>query len=157
MALVRRQNARPQRSQRWDLAAPGLGGLVEDVDRLFGELAGPLYSASQWASGYPVDLYETAEAVVLRMAVPGIRVEDLDIQVEGRQLTIQGSYPEEDADDGRRYWLQTIPHGSFSRTVTLPIGVDLDDAQADVQQGMLTLTLPKAPEARARRIEVRAG
>ena len=122
---------------------------------LFGELAGPLANAGGRASGYPVDMNETPDEVVLWMAVPGVAVDDLDVRIEGRQLAIQGRFREEDSE-GRRYWLQTIPHGEFRRTVTLPSQVDTDDVHAKVERGMLTLSLPKASDASARKIDVYA-
>lgn len=157
MALVRRQNTlRTQPTQSWNLVGnEGFGSLFRDFDQLFNELATPLYSQAQWAQGYPVDMYETAEEIVLEMAVPGIEVDDLDISIENRQLTIKGSLPEVDAE-GRRYWLQTIPHGQFSRTVTLPTNVDIDSIHAAVENGLLRLTMPKLPEAKARKITVTA-
>lgn len=154
MAIVRRQDQRPRSLRTWDLA-PGLRDVMSEFEPLFGELASPLANAGGWASGYPVDLYETSDEVILQMAVPGIAVDDLDVRIEGRQLAIQGRFPEEDAE-GRRYWLQTIPHGEFRRTVTLPSQVDTDHVHAKVERGLLTLTLPKAPDARARKIEVLA-
>jgi HSP20 family protein len=150
MAIVRRENA-PTRT--WDLG-PSFRDVMNEVEPLFGELARPLAGGGSWASGYPVDLYETSDDVVLQMAVPGIAVDDLDVRVEGRQLTIQGRFPEEEGAEGRRYWLQTIPHGELRRTVTLPSQVDLEHVHAKVERGLLTLTLPKAADARARKIDV---
>lgn len=158
MALVRRQNTlRSTPSYGWNLGnSEGFGSLFGDFDRLFSELATPFYSQAQWAQGYPVDLYETAEAIVMEMAVPGISVDDLDISLEGRQLSVRGSLPEADSE-GRRYWLQTIPHGQFNRTVTLPTNVEVDNIDARVENGLLRLTMPKVAEAKARKIAINAG
>ncbi|ADI16016.1 heat shock protein Hsp20 [Truepera radiovictrix DSM 17093] len=155
MAMVRAQDARPVPVQRWDLTE-GAGSLFREFDRLFEQLASPMLNTSSWAYGYPVDLYETADNVVLEMAVPGVHVQDLDVSVEGRQLTISGTLPNV-ADEGRRYWLQTIPRGQFSRTVSLPASVELDNIQASVHEGLLTLTMPKAAAAKARKIEITSG
>lgn len=152
MAIVRRQNPRPER-QSWDLV-PEAREFLSEFEPLFGELGRPLGTTGGWASGYPVDLYETADHVILEMAVPGIDIDELDVTIEGRQLSIQGRFPEAEDAEQRRYWLQTIPHGEFRRTITLPGQVDLDDVHAKVERGMLTLTLPKAADARARRIDV---
>lgn len=106
---------------------------------------------------FPIDLYETSDEVVLVMAVPGMQPDQLDISLEGRQLTIRGTLPgatEEDAEDDRSYWVRSIPRGEFQRMVTVPAGVDADRIQATVDQGLLTLTLPKAVEAKARKIDV---
>ncbi len=138
------------RSLRW---APNssFGDLFQEVEQLFQ----PLSELSRGSVGVyqPIDLYETDDAVVLQMAVPGVRTEDLDISIEGRQVTIRGALREDDAD-GRRYWLRGMLRGDFSRTVTVPSGIDADAIEASVEQGVLTLKMPKAPEAMARKIAV---
>ncbi len=158
MTLVReRSTPRAARSTNaWSLM-PGLQELMHEFEPTFGELASPLAGGGSWATGYPIDLYETANEVILEMAVPGIPVEDIDVSIEGRQLTIQGRLPDSETEAERRYWLRTIPRGEFRRTVTLPGPVDLDEVHARVDQGLLVLTLPKAADARARKIDVRAG
>jgi HSP20 family protein len=155
MALARRQNALRTRPMRGYSLSNGdsFSNLFGDFDRVFGELAAPAFAQGQWAQAYPVDLYETAETLVLEMAVPGIAAEDLDISIEGRQLSIRGQLPENE-DDGRRYWLQSIPHGQFSRTVTLPTNVEHEQIDARVENGLLRLTMPKVAEAQARKIAI---
>lgn len=155
MALVRRQNdLRSSPKRGWDLANQGnFSNFFGDFDSLFSELASPLYSQFQWSQNYSVDMYETSEDIVLEMAVPGIAVDDLDISIEGRQLSIKGQLPEADYQD-RRYWVQTIPRGQFSRTVTLPTSVEVDNISANVSEGLLTLTMPKVAEAKARKIAI---
>lgn len=155
MAIVRAQNARPLPTRGWDLTSPA--GFFKEFDQLFEQLATPALSSAQWSNSYPADLYETGENVVLEMAVPGVRVQDLDVSIEGRQLTISGTLPNISDNEERRYWLQTIPRGQFSRTVSLPAGVDLDNVEARVHEGLLTLTMPKAASARARKIEITNG
>lgn len=157
MALVPRQEARSLPAGSWNLTSPRpVTSLFEDVDRLFNELATPFYGRSEWAQGYPVDLYETGEEVVLEMAVPGIDVDDLDISIEGRQLSIHGVLPDT-GDEGRRYWLQSIPRGEFRRGVTLPTGVESDGIHASVQNGLLVLKMPKVATAKARKIAIQNG
>jgi HSP20 family protein len=117
----------------------------------------PAFGSGQWSNSYPADLYETGDNVVLEMAVPGVQVQDLDVSIEGRQLTISGTFPNFSENEERRYWLQTIPRGQFSRTVSLPAGVDVDSVDARVHEGLLTLTLPKAVSARSRKIEITNG
>lgn len=155
MAIVRAQSARPLPTRGWDLTTPA--GIFKEFDELFEQLAAPALNSSQWVHGYPVDLFETGDNVVLEMAVPGVQAQDLDVSIEGRQLTISGTLPNIAEDDGRRYWLQTIPRGQFSRTVSLPVGVDLDNVDARVHEGLLTLTMPKAASAKARKIAITGG
>ncbi|MBS3933248.1 MAG: Hsp20/alpha crystallin family protein [Truepera sp.] len=161
MALVRVQSGRPVPVRGWDLANAGVGSLFGEFDRLFNEMAAPLLNVGSTLgatfNAYPADLYETGEAVVLEMAVPGIKADDLDIRIEGRQLTIRGTIPNITDNEDRRYWLQGVPRGEFSRSVTLPATVVIDRVAAKVTDGMLTLTMPKVPEAQAKRIAITQG
>ncbi len=138
------------RAPRW-VPQSSFGDLFQEVEQLLQ----PLSEVSRGSIGVynPVDLFETDEAVVLEMAVPGVRIEDLDLSIEGRQVTIRGALRDEETE-GRRYWLRGMPRGDFSRTVTVPSGIESDSIEAAVDQGVLTLTMPKAPEAIARKIAV---
>ncbi len=131
-------------------------GTFDDLFQQFESLLQPVTArdGAGLLNPYPVDLYEDGDNVVLEMAVPGLRPEQLDISLEGRQLTIRGTLPEtEEADgEGRRYWSKGIVRGEFQRTVTIPSGVDAEKIVARVDQGLLTLTMPKVVEAKARKI-----
>lgn len=153
MAIVRRQNTRSLPVRGWlaDYDNP-----FGEVERFFNEMASPLLTQGGF-NGYPADLYETDEHIVLEMAVPGVRAEDLDISLEGRQLSVQGKLPQFAEGEERRYWLQGIPRGEFSRTVSLPATVVIDDVQARVNDGLLTLHMPKVAEAKTRKIEIKNG
>src|SRR5690606_8388848 len=129
-------------------------GLFSDVEQLLQ----PLAELGRGGLGAlnPLDLYETDDAVVLEMAVPGVAPEDLDVSLEGRQVTIRGRIAGAE-DDDRRYWLRGMPRGEFSRTVTVPSGIDANGIEANVEKGVLTLRMPKVPEAQAREIAVNGG
>lgn len=152
MALVRMRPSRPLAVRNWN----ELGNVYNEFDRLFNEMAGPLMGRGQMLE-YPADLYETSEALVLEMAVPGLRAEDLDVGIEGRQLTIKGKLPEATDDEERHYWFQGIPRGEFTRTVTLPTTVETDNIEAKVKDGLLSLSLPKVAEAKAKKIAITGG
>lgn len=144
MALVRMNRNVPARFS---------GNLFDEFDRVFDELATPLFSQFQTVN-YPVDLFETDDQVVLEMAVPGLQSGDLDISVEGRQLNIRGRLPTSDDNTDRRYWLQSIPRGDMNRNVRLPANVDVEGIEAKVRNGMLLLRMPKVAEAKVRKINV---
>ncbi len=162
MTQFKHLSTRSRPNRRWEF-----GDL--DVDDMFGQMERmlqlPLMHTMTQQRGlgsgranFPIDLYETSDEVVLVMAVPGMRPDQLDVSLEGRQLTIRGTLPGErsegEAEDERNYWVRGIPRGEFQRIVTVPAGVDADRIQATVDQGLLTLTLPKASEAKARKIDV---
>lgn len=147
MALVRSTRTLPAR--RWALDP------FEDFDRLFSDFGGPTMSRGE-ALYYPMDLYETDEDLVLELAVPGLRADDIEVSIEGRQLSIRATLPDVEKANGRRYWMQGIPRGEMSRTVRLPASVEVDAIRADVEQGLLTLTMPKQAEAKVRKIAISA-
>ncbi|MFA5551356.1 MAG: Hsp20/alpha crystallin family protein [Trueperaceae bacterium] len=162
MTHPRYLTARNRPSRRWSFEDADMNDMFGQMERM---LQLPLmHSMSQQRGAgagrrsFPIDLYETSDEVVLVMAVPGMRPDQLDISLEGRQLSIRGTLPEaeEGADETeeRSYWVRSIPRGEFQRIVTVPAGVDADAIQATVDQGLLTLTLPKATEAKARKIDV---
>ena len=122
-------------------------------DRMLQQMSTGPYADRHESAGAPYDLYETDEALVLEMAVPGVAADMLDVGIEGRQLTVRAEIPEPD-DEGRRYWTRNVPRGAISRTVKLPASVDVDGVHATARDGVLTLTLPKAQEAKVRKIDV---
>lgn len=102
----------------------------------------------------PLDAYTTDEDLIIVASVPGLKPEEIEITLEGDQLTIAGELkpPLENV----KYLLNERPCGPFRRTLTLNIPVDDDKAQAEFKDGVLTLTLPKAAEARPRVIKIQA-
>jgi HSP20 family protein len=112
-----------------------------------------------WFAGRPIpslDLSETADSVQVRMDVPGVKAADLDIQINGSLLTISGKREEEKEEKDRMYHRIERTSGSFSRTVTLPCAVDEAKVDAQYRDGILTVAMPKTPEAKAHKIKVKA-
>jgi HSP20 family protein len=104
-----------------------------------------------------VDVYEDAEKLVLKFEVPGIRREDLDIQVEGRTLTVKGErkFAKEEKEENfhrieRRY-------GCFVRSFTLPAMVNPEKVEATSAEGVLTISMAKKPEAQPKQIQVQVA
>ena len=104
----------------------------------------------------PLDIYTTQDALVVEAALPGVRPEDLDIQVLGDTLTLIASTNEEHDEDKAGYHVREVRRGRFSRTVTLPGGLRTDAASATFENGMLKLAIPKAEQAKPRQIPVMA-
>ncbi|MEZ4498587.1 MAG: Hsp20/alpha crystallin family protein [Thermomicrobiales bacterium] len=106
----------------------------------------------------PLDVYATADAIVLIASVPGITPEGLEVTINKNTVTLAGSTPDvstsEEAKDATWY-LHELSSGSFSRSVTLPVEVDASRADATFENGILRLTLPKVEAAKPRRIEIR--
>ena len=97
-----------------------------------------------------VNIREEDDAYILSALVPGLKAEDLNIQVLDDVLRIVGEYKADESD----HLLKELPHGSFTRTLRLPAVIDADHVEAKITDGVLTLRLPKAESARPKRISV---
>ena len=104
-----------------------------------------------------VDVYEDTQKVVLKLEVPGIRREDLDIRVEGRTLTVRGERRFESEEKEENFHRIERRYGSFVRSFTLPATVDTDSIDAQSTEGVLTISLAKKAEAKPKQIEVKVG
>ncbi len=103
----------------------------------------------------PLDMYQTANDVVVKAALPGVKPEEVDISITGDTLTIRGEHKEEQEVKQEDYFYKEHRFGSFSRSVTIPVQVKSDKAEATFDNGILTLTLPKAEEIKPRQIKVK--
>jgi HSP20 family protein len=103
-----------------------------------------------------VDMYQTDDEIVVKATVPGVRPEALSLTVTGDALTIRGEINEDAEHSGATYHVRERRYGSFARTLALPLAVVADKARADFENGVLTLTLPKAEELKPKTITVRA-
>ena len=148
---------------RWDPFSE-FRSLRHAMDRGMFQFYGPtVWRNAEATLAFPVDLSETDGHVVVKAALPGIQPEDVDISFSDGVLTIKGETKSEEkseAEDlpaGRRnYHRREIRYGAFSRAITLPAEVDDAKAEAEFQDGVLTVTLPKADEARPKQIKVKA-
>jgi HSP20 family protein len=143
---------------RWD-PFRDLISLREAMDRLVedsvvrprgGELA------SQTPGALAVDMYETDENVVVKTALAGVDPEDIDISITGDTLTIKGETRAEEEVEEENYVYRERTYGSFCRSLMVPVPVQAEEAEAEFEDGILTLTLPKAEEVKPKAIEVKA-
>ena len=131
--------------------------LRDAMDRLFEEsfLRPGLLGGNEAAAGMlPLDVYETDNAIVVKAAVPGVKPEDIEVTLTGDLLTIKGEFKSEQNEEKRNYVRRERRSGSFARQVTLPMSVDANACQANFENGLLTLELPKVAEAKAKSIKV---
>ena len=103
----------------------------------------------------PLDVYTTAEEIVITASLPGLTPDEVEIRIEGDSLSIRGEprLPLENVD----YLFQEREYGVLSRTLTLNVPVDESKAEAVFENGVLTLTLPKAEEIKPKRITVKSN
>lgn len=105
----------------------------------------------------PVDIYEDGNRIVLKLEAPGMKQEDLDIQMENNTLTVHGERKFEKETDEKNYHRVERRYGSFARSFTLPNTVDPEHVQASYDAGVLTIELAKRPEAKPKQIKVHVG
>jgi HSP20 family protein len=105
----------------------------------------------------PLDIAETENEFIVKASLPGTRPEDVQITVHGDTLIIRGESRAEEERKGQTWHLRERRFGAFQRAVSLTVPVDADKAQAQYDQGVLTLKLPKAEQAKPKQIRVGGG
>ena len=130
--------------------------LRDAMERLFDEeLFRPLWTSDGERQIMPaLDLMTTADAVIAKVALPGVKPEDVDIVVTEDVVTIKGSFKEEKETSEAGYIHKELSRGSFSRSFTLPATVKADAATATFTDGVLMLTLPKTEQAKPTHVKV---
>ncbi len=103
------------------------------------------------------DIRETPEAYVFEADLPGIRREDVEINLTGNRITITGKREARTRKENENVFILERSNGSFTRSFNLPDGVDAGKVAADLKDGVLTLTLPKVPEVQPKKIEISLG
>ena len=120
----------------------------------------PLNTLSTWQPvswDLALDVAETDDEFVVKASLPGIAPDDLEITYNNNMLTINGEVKEEKDVEEHRYHLRERRYGSFSRSISLPSTVKADAIEANYDAGVLTLHLPKAEEAKPKRIPVQSA
>jgi HSP20 family protein len=104
-----------------------------------------------------MDVRQDKDNVIVEMALPGIEADKVDINVENDVLTVSGHREEKNEIKREDYYRKEIREGSFSRSVVLPMHVKGDKAEAMYEKGMLKITVPKAEEAKPKKIAVKVS
>jgi len=157
MAIIRRghegERSIAQRAREWDPFELMRGMLGWDpFEEMRRTLAPP-------GVGYvpSFDVKETKDSYVFKADLPGIKEDDLDVSITGNRLTVSGKREEETREEDARYFAYERTYGTFSRSFTLPEGIDADNITADLKNGELTLQIPKKPEVQAKKIPLMKG
>ena len=116
---------------------------------MVGELRG---TGRAW--GLAVDMFETGDKLIVKASVPGVKPEELDISIQGETLTIKGELKEEHEKKEERYYYRERRYGTFSRMLTLPYPIKADLVEATFENGVLTLTMPRAETIKPKVIKV---
>ncbi len=142
---------------RWEPISDTLSwrrGAGRFLDASLGERAGWLSPLG--GADLAVDMFETDNDLVVSTALPGVKPEDVEITVTGDTLCISAEAKAETETQTASYYQQERRYGTCGRTLTLPVTVQVEKAEAKFKDGILTLTLPKADAAKPRAIKVKA-
>ena len=142
----------------------GTQTITEDQDMQendeMGEVQQPQGSQEDWLSEYEgqltIDMYQTKDNVIIKSTIAGVKPEDIDVTIANDMVTIRGERKRDFDASSEDYFYQECYWGSFSRSVVLPVDVDIDNVGADLKDGILTVILPKAAKAKAKKIRVGA-
>ena len=134
--------------------------LPREFDRLMDETLGSL----AWGRGenlrswFPAtDVSETPEHLVLRLEVPGLTRDQVKISVENNVLTVRGEKEQESTSENENFYRTERTYGAFERSFSLPSYADADHISATLDNGVLTIKLPRREEARPREVQIEAG
>lgn len=140
---------------RWEPAREMMT-LREAMDRLFDDaFTRPLSLGDGW-SAPAIDMYQTDDEIVVKAALPGIKADEVQINITGELLTLKGEVKHDEEKKEKAWHIREQRYGSFERSVALPTEVVADKAKAEFENGILTITLPKADEVKPRTITVKA-
>lgn len=145
MTLIRRPSPRAE-----------LVSFRDAMERLFDDrLFRPLWPANvEHGTAPALDLYTTPQAVIAKVALPGVKPEDVDVSIGDDLVTITGSFKEEKETIEAGYVHKELSHGSFNRSFSIPTAIKTEAATASFKDGLLTLTLPKAEEVKPKHVKV---
>ena len=133
--------------------------LRQAMDKLFED---SFVTPSRLLSGFgldgasPINMYHTDNDVVVKVALPGIKTEEVDITITGETLSIKGESKAREEVKREDYLYQEHRYGTFSRSVTLPGELDTDKAEATFEDGILILIIPKSEQVKPKQIKVKA-
>ena len=142
---------------RWN-PAQDLMRMREEMNRVFGQF----FRESEgeegtWLTGAwtpPVDIHETAEALILKAELPGFSTDDVHVELHNNRLTLRGERKHEAEVKEEQYHRRERAYGSFQRSFQLPTTIDQDKVSASFQNGILELRLPKSEAAKPKRIAI---
>lgn len=144
--------------ERWDPFRE-MVSLRDAMDRLLNQSVvrpGQVLSGMR-PDAIPLDVVDRGEFFEVRASVPGVRPEDIEVTVQGERVTLRGETKGEEERTGDNWLMREHRYGTWQRSVTLPGDVSSDSAEAQMDNGILLLKLPKAQEARPRKISVGTG
>jgi HSP20 family protein len=134
------------------------GGMREMMGRMFEDATSWPRNVFRNIEGFEpiaLDMYEDGANLVVKATLPGMKVEDINVSVQDNILSITGETKMEEERKEKAHHIREQFYGKFERSVMLPYPIQIENADSNYKDGILTLTLPKSEEARAKRIEIK--
>ena len=137
----------------------GMTSLRKEMDRLFDRFLEPVWpelpAMTEWEP--KVDLSENKDAVVVKAELPGVEQKDINVSLQEGMLTIKGEKQSEKEEKDQRFHRMERSYGAFFRSLRLPATVDASKVTAAFKDGVVTITLPKVPEAKGTTIPIKTA
>jgi HSP20 family protein len=131
-----------------------LGDLQREIEGLFNSMMPRLGRGLVGRAFPPTNVYEDKDAMVVECELPGVSEESLDLTVTGDVLTLKGQRPALEPQENTKVHIQERGYGTFNRAITLPTTIEGDKVEARYDSGVLSIRLPKAPEAKPKQVQV---
>ena len=148
MVLVRRRPIRP--------LTPFEGDFVQDMNRFINEMRSWWVGEGEMAAWSPyVNVYRKDDQIFVEAEIPGMQKDQIEVSVQDDRLTLSGERKETEEIKESEYLRHERPAGSFFRSISLPSAVNAEKIDAKYENGVLSLTIPRAEEAKMKRIEIR--
>jgi HSP20 family protein len=137
----------------------GLTALRREMDRLFEDFSQGGGGLRFWdrAAEPAVEVSDSAEAVVVKVQVPGINKDDVQLTITENALTVKGEMKEEEKKEDKNYHRREFRYGAFVRNIPLPAPVQSEKATAQLKDGVLEVTMPKSAQAKVKQISIQAS
>ncbi len=153
----RKRRCRPETV---DVDIPGRSEMQDFFRDALDDFFGSAWGLAPWmrkglAFGPAVDISETNKEFSVEVELPGLKKEDLDVTIDNGRLHIAGERQVMDKEEKKNYVRTERSYGSFSRTIQLPPSIQEDGAEADYKDGVLTVRIPKSPEAQGKKIDIK--
>jgi HSP20 family protein len=153
-----------RRKSQKDLTVRQPSREMEEVGKYFEDVFGRPYLPAAWRQAAAEDLVwapsmevvEEEDKFLVKVELPGVKEEDINISLAGNTLTIEGEKKTESAIEKKGYYYTESSYGSFSRSITIPSTIDTGKIEANCENGVLEITLPKTPEVKPKKIKVAA-
>jgi len=130
--------------------------LREAMDHLFDDaFTRPLTLRDGW-SAPAIDMYQTDDEIVVKASLPGVKADEVQINITGEVLTLKGQTKQVEEKKDKAWHMREQRWGTFERAIALPTEVVSDGAKAEFENGILTITLPKAEEVKPKIINIKA-